>query len=399
MKTKKSPTFINPKQKYVALLLAFSALTINFWAWSLISPLASQFADELSLEPIELSILLAVPVLVGALGRIPLGVLTDKYGGKKIFSVVCFIAVLPVLGLAFSSSYNQFIVTAFALGLSGATFAIGIPFVNSWFESSKRGLALGIYSMGNAGTAVSGFLTPNLSTEFGRQNAYLIVAVLLIVIGLVFMRYGKNSPLWKPSKGSFMQKLTSTAKSPLTVNLSIMYAVSFGAFVAFGVYLPVLLKVVYGLTLTDAAARAGGFILLATICRPLGGWLSDKFGGQNIVRFGFIAISILAAIVAFQTNLNHFTSATYLGLAAVIGVCNGAIIALVGKLSKPDQVGSVTGIVGAFGGLGGFLPPIVLGVTYQKTNSYALALVLLSIVSALTFITVQKNISILKTAP
>ena len=164
----------------------------------------------------------------------------------------------------------------------------------------------------------------------------------------------------------------------MTWDLAAVYAVTFGAFVAFGVYLPVLLKVAYDLPATDAASRAAGFILLATLARPAGGWLSDKIGGKPVVRISLATIAVLAAYLALQPDLRVQTTAVYLALAAALGAANGAVFALVGKLVKAGSVGSVTGIIGAVGGLGGFLPPLVLGITYERTHSYAAALFMLA---------------------
>lgn len=391
----------NKKQKsspMLALLLATLALTVNFWAWSLMGPIGSKLALELSLTPINLSIMLAVPVLVGSLARIPFGVLTDRFGGHKVFSAVCFLSILPVVALAFADTYNAFLVAGAFLGVAGASFAVGVPFVNAWFPPEKRGFVLGIYSMGNAGTAVSGFLTPRLTNSFDRQTAYLTTAVALFSIGVAFWLWGHDSPSWKRSKGSSIARLINAIHTRNTWDLSLLYSISFGAFVAFGVYLPVLLKVSYGLSLTDAATRAAGFVLLATIARPVGGWLSDHIGGDKVIKVTFLFIAILAAFVAFQPTLAPTTTVAYLSLAFVLGCANGAIIALVSKLSKPDTVGSVTGIVGACGGLGGFLPPLILGLTYEKTHSYSLALFGLSIAAAIVLIYISRRFRQIKLA-
>lgn len=158
-----------------------------------------------------------------------------------------------------------------------------------------------------------------------------------------------------------------------------VYIVTFGAFVAFGVYLPVLLRIAYGLSLTDAATRAAGFILIATLARPIGGWLGDKIGGRLVIQLSLIAIVILACFTAFQSTLAIETTIAYLTLAFTLGCANGASFALVGKLTKPEIMGSVTGVIGAAGGLGGFLPPIILGITHQQTHSYAPALFMLAV--------------------
>lgn len=378
--------FILSRYRYVALGLATAALVINFWAWSLLGPIASKIAVELSLSPVALSIMLAIPIIVGSLGRIPLGMLTDRYGGHKVFSILCFLAALPVVALAYADTYSGLIVAGIFLGISGASFAVGIPFVNAWFPPEKRGLVLGIYSMGNAGTAISGFLTPFLVQTFDRRGAYLIVAILLFVTGVMMAIWGRNAPSWSRASGSLLQPLITAARDRATWDLSIIYAITFGAFVAFGVYLPVLLKSSYVLDLSDAAARAAGFVLLATLARPLGGWLSDRFGGKNVIRIVLFTVTVLAAAIALQQELTVLTTVLYLSLSVVLGCGNGAVIALVSKLSSHGTVGSVTGIVGACGGLGGFFPPLVLGVTYQATHSYYLSLMMLALASLLVFL-------------
>jgi NNP family nitrate/nitrite transporter-like MFS transporter len=219
----------------------------------------------------------------------------------------------------------------------------------------------------------------------------MIVASLLIIMAMVFVFWGKNAPGWKPAKGSSISRLIVASKLRLTWDLSSVYAVTFGAFVAFGVYLPVLLKVSYDLSLTDAAARAAGFVLLATIARPVGGWLSDKVGARRVVQATLCTIIPLAAFVAFQPTLEPQTTVAYLTLAFVLGCANGAVFAMVGKLAKPEVMGSVTGIVGAAGGFGGFLPPLILGFTYQRMHSYSLALVLLSAAAFVVLIYIHRR--------
>lgn len=374
----KQKTKPKTKDAYLALAFATLALVVNFWAWSLLSPLGTTYAAELKLEPFMLSLLLAVPVIIGSLGRIVFGMLTDKFGGKAMFAAVCLLSAIPVVGLTAADSYSRLIIAAVFLGLGGAAFVIGIPFVSAWFPPERRGFVLGVYSMGNAGTAVSGFLTPRLSAHFGRDITFLTVAGLLVVLAGIFQFWAKNAPGWKPAKGSVLVRFARSARLRLTWDLSAVYVVTFGAFVAFGVYLPVLLKVQYNLSLTDAAARAAGFVLLATAARPLGGWLSDKIGAKKVIRAALLAVVVLAAVAAFQPMLGPQTTVAYLSLAFTLGCANGAVFALVGKLAKADSMGSITGIVGAAGGLGGFLPPLILGFTYQRIHSYAPALIMLA---------------------
>src|SRR3990167_3540583 len=235
----KQKTQENPgSYRYLVLFLATLGLIVNFWAWSLLSPLASKIGTDLALTPLQISIMIALPVIVGSLGRIPLGILTDRFGGRAVFSVVCFLTVLPVTALAFANTYVALLAAGVFLGLGGAVFAVGIPYLNSWFPPEKRGFVLGLYSMGNAGTAVSGFLTPHLAQTYDRQGAYLIVAGMLIVVGVLIAVLGKNPPSWtRPAKGHALESLKTVAKQRTTWDLSLIYAISFGAFVAFGVYL------------------------------------------------------------------------------------------------------------------------------------------------------------------
>lgn len=384
---------IASRSAYFALIVATGALVVNFWAWSLLSPLGVRYSSELSLDTTTLSFLLAIPVVVGSLGRIILGALTDRFGGRLVFGITCLAAMIPVVGLAFAHDYNQLVTAAVLLGVGGATFAIGVPFVGGWFPTERRGFVLGIYSMGNVGTAISGLLTPQLDTLVGRTQTFLLVAGLLFILAVVILGWAKNAPNWKPAKKSAASQLMIAAKNRITWDLAVLYVITFGALVAFGVYLPVLLKVAYDLSIADAAARAAGFVLVATIARPVGGWLSDHVGGRLVIKIGLAVIVLLASAIAFQPTLEIQTTASYLSLAFVLGCCNGAIVALIGKLAQPGNIGSTIGIVGALGGLGGFLPPLILGLSYQRTHSYALALVLLAVSAMVVFVYINHRFS------
>ena len=368
-----------------ALAIATLILIVNFWAWSVLGPLASKYAASLHLSPIQVSGLVSIPVIVGSIGRIVLGALTDHYGGKKVFVAVCLLGTIPLLGLAFATSYAQLLSFGFFLGLSGAAFSVGIPFVNAWFPPQKRGLALGIYGMGNLGVAVSGFMTPRLANHLGTRWAYMIVAGILLLSALLAALKLHDSSQWRRTKVPFSQSLRQAASLRTTQDLAVVYMLTFGAFVAFGLYLPVLLKTVYHLPLTDAAGRAAGFVIVATFARPVGGWLSDKVGGLNVLRLVLLAAAVLAGLLVIQQPLGPLVTAQYLGLAMLLGFGNGAVFALVSRLSPPKLLGSVAGVVGAAGGLGGLLPPMIMGFSYQYTKSYSVAIALFCAANLLIF--------------
>jgi MFS transporter, NNP family, nitrate/nitrite transporter len=321
--------------------------------------------------------MVAVPVIVGSLGRIPLGALTDRYGGRIVFALLSFATIVPVVFLAFATAYPALLAGGLLLGLGGASFAVGVPFVNAWFPPERRGFALGLYGMGNIGTAISGFLTPRIADSLGRPWAFLLVAVLLAAVGLAFLLVGRDAPGRARATEPFMTRFAAALRLRVARDLAVLYAITFGGFVAFGVYLPTFLKAVYGLGTTDAASRAAGFVLLATVARPVGGWLSDRFSGVQVLLGALGVVAAGAIVTAFQPHIALATVA-FLGMAAALGLGNGAVFALVGKTVPAVQVGSVTGLVGAAGGLGGFLPPIVMGLVFQATGDYAIGLMLLS---------------------
>ncbi len=367
----------NQKGAVRALTLATLALAVNFWAWNLLGPLAPTYRELLSLTPFQVSLLVAVPALIGALARIPIGALTDRYGGRVMFTAVTALTILPVLFLSVTDAYSSLLVGGLFLGLGGASFAVGIPFVNAWVAPAKRGLFLGIYGAGNVGTAISGFLSPSIAKNMGLPAAYLIVVGALAVTAVVFALLGRDAPGRTPSSGSMVARFVEVLKLPIARDLAMLYAVTFGGFVAFGAYLPTFLTEAYGLAVPDAALRAAGFIVLATATRPVGGALADRFGGVPILLFAFVAIGIGAIVTAFEPGIVTATVG-FLTIAAALGIGNGAVFALVGRRAPASQVGSVTGLVGAAGGLGGFLPPIIMGLVYQATGSYAIGLMLLS---------------------
>jgi MFS transporter, NNP family, nitrate/nitrite transporter len=360
-----------------ALAVATFAFTTTFWAWGLLAPLAPDYRDLLDLVPLQVSLLVAVPVILGSIARIALGALTDRYGGRLVFTVLCLAVVAPLLLLASVETYPTLLVGALFLGVSGASFAVGIPFVNAWFPPARRGTALGIYGMGNLGTAIAAFTTQPIAALTSRTGVFLTVAVVMVATAAVTWTSGRNAPGWEPQLLPMAARLRTALGLRVTLDLAALYAITFGGFVAFGVYLPTYLQEIYALETADAAARAGGFILLATLARPIGGMLSDRLDGPRVLAAALAVVGTGAIAIAFELPIVPATVA-FLVVAAGLGVGNGAVFALVGRRSPPASVGAVTGFVGAAGGLGGFLPPLVMGAVFQATGSYTIGLMLLS---------------------
>ncbi|HEX8889289.1 MAG TPA: MFS transporter [Pyrinomonadaceae bacterium] len=359
-----------------ALFLSTTAFAVSFAIWGLVSALAPTFAQTYGLSAKMKSLMIAIPVLLGSLGRIPAGMLADRFGGRRVFAALLVLAAIPAVAIGFSTSYMQLLWLGLFLGMAGTTFSVGVGFTSKWFAPEKQGTALGIYGMGNIGQSIAVFGAPVLALQFGswRPVFYLFAAVSL-VWGVVFYLFARDAATTVKPK-TLSENLSLLKSSPNAWILSLFYFVTFGGFVAFSIYLPTLLKDQFGLTATDAGARTAGFVLLATLMRPVGGLLADRFGGARVLLFVFVAVAGLGLLMGCPW-MPTFTIGA-LGGAAALGLGNGAVFKLVPQYF-PKETGTVTGLVGAFGGLGGFFPPLVLGVIRDAMGGYALGFVFLSV--------------------
>lgn len=368
------------------LVLALIGFAITFWAWNIVGPLGARYTAELGLNATQTSFLVAMPVLVGSLGRVPVGALTDRYGGRVMFTVLTFASAVPVLLVALAGSlksYSLLLVFGFFLGIAGTTFAVGIPFVNAWFEPARRGFATGVFGAGMGGTALSSFFTPRLVRSIGYVPTHLLIAAALVVLGAVLWLLLRDSPAWKPNLAPVIPKLAAAAKLPLTWQMAFLYAVTFGGFVAFSTYLPTYIKNVYAFGLTGAGTRTAGFAIAAVLARPIGGTLADKIGAKKVVAISLVGVAVMSLIIALRLPPEIPAGAAFIVMALFLGLGTGGVFAWVAELAPAERVGSITGIVGAAGGLGGFFPPLVMGATYNEAaHSYTIGLVLLTITAA-----------------
>jgi NNP family nitrate/nitrite transporter-like MFS transporter len=370
------------------LTVATVGFAVNFWAWALLSPLGPRFKDLLALSSSQQALLVAVPVIVGSVGRIPVGALTDRFGGRVMFPLVSAATIVPVLylGLAGRTSLTGLLVGGFFLGIGGTAFAVGVPFVGAWFPPERRGLAVGIFGAGMGGTAISALTTVRLVDRLGANTPFVITAIVLALYAVVAWMVLRDAPGRTMPTEPLARRLADTARLPITWHACVLYAVAFGGYVAFSVYLPAYLKTAYGLAQADAANRMAGFVLLAVVMRPIGGWLSDRIGAVSVLTVTFTVVAIGAAVQATTPALMPVGTIAFLAMAAALGMGSGATFALVARVAPPSSVGSVTGLVGAAGGLGGFVPPLVMGYVHGQFGSYALGLALLAVVSAGTLL-------------
>ncbi len=372
------------RKAMVMLALATLGFAVNFWAWALLSPLGPRLKDSLHLSAFQQALLVAVPVVVGSLGRIPVGALTDRFGGRVMFPVVSFLTIVPVLfiGYAGHSSLTALLAGGFFLGMAGTAFAVGVPFVSAWFPPQRRGFAVGIFGAGMGGTAISALTTVKLVKAHGMAAPFTITAIALAAYGVLAAVLLRDAPGRTMPSEPLARRLGATIRLRITWQASALYAVGFGGYVAFSVYLPTYLKSAYSLAQTDAANKMAGFVLLAVIMRPVGGWLSDRIGPIPVLASAFGVVAVTALVQSATPALAPIGTIAFLVMAAALGAASGGVFALVAQRAPANKVGAVTGIVGAAGGLGGFIPPLIMGELYGRLGSYTMGLVALAAVAA-----------------
>ncbi len=364
------------------LWLATLSFGLCFAAWGLISAFAPTFREEFGLSGQATSLLIAVPVLLGSLARLPMGMLTDRFGGRLVFTVLFVAVAVSAAIVPLAGRFETLLVFAFFLGLAGSSFAVGVGFVSPWFPAARQGTALGIYGLGTMGQSAAVFLGPVLAASFGRDAVFLGLAAVIALWAVAFVLLARDAPSTRPpaTVAAMVSVLTS---GTLAWVLAAFYFVTFGGFVAFSVYLPTLLRDEFGLTLADAGFRAAGFVVLATLMRPVGGNLADRHGGARVLSGVFLATLPFGLLLTWPAMVPFTIGA--LGTAALLGVGNGAVFKLVPQYF-PGSTATVTGLVGAVGGLGGFFPPLLLGFFRDRTGEVWPGFVLLVATVALLWL-------------
>jgi NNP family nitrate/nitrite transporter-like MFS transporter len=361
-----------------ALALATFAFGASFYAWSLLGPLSPDLQKHLDLSEFQTSVMVAVPVLLGSLLRVPLGLLTDRYGGRRVFTALLSFTVIPAVGLAlFHDTLTAVVALGLLLGVAGASFAVGVPYLNRWFPAERQGFALGVYGMGMGGTVVGAVTAPRIADAWGLAAPFWVAAGLIALTAVIWWSLARNPPVSPPAqKVRLFGQLAIFRQSSRAWALTLFYFLSFGGFVALFLFLPKLLTGFHHHPTSDAGLRAAGFALFAVLARPVGGWLSDRVGAERVLRAAFTATALLAILLAATyESMVPFTIGC-LSIAVAFGLGTGAVFKLVAQWF-PGHVGAVTGVVGAAGGLGGFFPPLVMAAVKGATGSYVLGFVLL----------------------
>lgn len=361
------------------LILSTVAFALCFASWSLFAPLAIYFRTEFNLSSTTVGLLLAAPVLLGSLAKIPMGIVTDKYGGRLVFTIMLLFGSVSVFMTTFAHSYGFLLACGLLFGLIGSSFAVGIPHVSEWYPKKKQGLALGIYGVGNAGTALATFGVPFIAESWGWNKVFVIYSIPLLLMAFIYWFYTSDAP--RPANvkvPTLSEKLKVYKSSGLAWVFCLIYFMFFGFFVCFSIWLPSYLVDFYQISPVKAGTFTSIFVFLSAFTRILGGYLGDKFNGRQVMIL--LTLTVLVLTVYLNINVSLVTS---LIVFYIIGVClgtgNGVVYKLVAEYF-PKDTGTVGGLVGAAGGLGGFFLPIILGTIRDYTNNYSLGFIFVSLV-------------------
>ena len=381
---------MNMKKGVSQLTLQTLSLVAGFMAWSIISPLMPFISQDVDISPGQISVILAIPVILGSVLRVPFGYLTNIVGAKWVFFWSFIVLLLPIFLLGQAQSPGMLMLSGFFLGIGGAIFSVGVTSVPKYFSKDKVGLANGIYGVGNIGTAVSSFCAPVLAGAIGWQNtvrSYLIILSIFAI--LMFFLGDKNEP---KVKIPLMAQVKDLSKNYKLYYLSLWYFITFGAFVAFGIFLPNFLVDHFSIDKVDAGIRSGIFIALATFLRPVGGVIGDKFNAVQALIIDFVIMIIGALILSLSSHIVLFTIGC-LAISICAGIGNGLIFKLAPSYFS-KEAGSANGIVSMMGGLGGFFPPLVITFVTSITGSSHLAfffLAIFGVIALITMIHLNKN--------
>ncbi|MED3553392.1 nitrate/nitrite transporter [Cytobacillus praedii] len=372
------------KAKALQLPLQTFSLIAGFMVWVILSALMPFIKEEIQLSANQLALVTAIPVVLGSILRVPIGYWTNRFGARKLFSISFILLVFPIYYISISNSFVDLLVGGLFLGISGAVFSVGVTSLPKYYPKERHGFVNGIYGVGNVGTAITTFAAPVIATQLGWQTTVQLYLIIVLIVAVInFFLGDKNEPkVVTPLK----DQIKSVYKNEKLWCLSLFYFLTFGAFVAFTIYLPNFLVANFELDKVDAGLRTAGFIAIATFVRPLGGWLGDKFNSFKILMIVFAGLTVSGILLAFNPTLT-FYSIGCLTIAFCAGIGNGTIFKLV-PMYFSKQGGIVNGIVSAMGGLGGFFPPLMLSFLFNLTGHYAIGFMALSQVALASLIIV-----------
>ena len=384
-----SPTY----KQYAVLTSSTISFTVCFMIWMMFAVLGIPIKEQLGLNETEFGLLAATPVLSGSLIRVPLGIWTDRYGGRIVLFVLMLACVIPIYMMQFATELWQFLVIGLFVGLAGGSFSVGTPYVARWFNKDKQGLAMGVFGAGNAGSAINKLIAPSIIVAAGWQMVPTVYAVIMLVTAILFWFFSYHDPKHLVSSKVSLGQQLALMKDPAVLRYCQYYSVVFGGYVALALWMVRYYVGEYGFSLQSAAFLAACFSLPGGVLRALGGWLSDKYGAYKVTWGVMWVIWVVFFILSYpQTDFVIQTAkgpqTFHIGLNATlftILLFVAGVAMAVGKASVfkfvaddfPTNIGAVSGVVGLAGGLGGWLLPIMFGILLDMTGIRSSAFMLL----------------------
>ena len=369
-----------------SLFSAFLYFDVSFMVWVILGPLAVYITQDLGLSATQKGFLVAIPVLGGALLRIPMGILTDRIGPRRTGLIGLFLTLIPLIwGWLFADTLAQILVVGMLLGIAGASFAVALPLASQWYPREHQGMAMGIAGAGNSGTVLTMLLAPRLAEHVGWHGVIGLAAIPVFITFGIFFFMAKESPN-QPEPKPIRYYLSIFMKRDAWW-FNFFYGVTFGGFVGLASFLVIFFHDQYGLSKVMAGNFTAVCVFAGSFFRPFGGYLSDRFGGVRVLTVLYIGVGVLMLGVSLLPPLPVTTLLLFAGMMC-LGMGNGSVFQIVPQRFG-KEIGVVTGIVGAAGGFGGFLLPTLFGSLKDITNSFKSGFFLFGIVGILSFILIQ----------
>ncbi|KIF81297.1 nitrate/nitrite transporter [Noviherbaspirillum autotrophicum] len=367
------------------LLAAFFYFDLSFMVWVLLGPLAVQISRDLGLSPAQKGLMVATPLLAGALLRIVMGVLVDHLKPKKAGAIgqVVVIAALTWAWLGQLNSYDAMLTLGILLGVAGAAFAVALPLASRWYPPEHQGTALGIAGAGNSGTAFAALFAPSLALAFGWQNVFGLCLIPLSIAFLVYMAFAKDAPAAPPAKA--LVEYLHVLKDKDAWWFMFFYSVTFGGFSGLASSLTIYFNSQYGLSPVTAGYLTAACVFAGSIVRPLGGVIADRIGGIKTLSIMYVLAASFLFIASFGMPSYIAALAVFVAAMLALGTGNGAVFQLVPQRFR-KEIGVMTGLVGMAGGVGGFYLASSLGYSKQLTGSYQFGLTLFSSLAVLALL-------------
>jgi len=365
-------------RSFIVLGVTTWAFVVCFAVWLMFGVIGIPIRNELGLNGVEFGLLTSTPVLTGALFRLPLGIWTDRFGGRIVMFLLLVGCAAPVWLSSYASQLWQFLLLGLALGLVGASFAVGTPYVARFFPKERRGFAMGVFGAGTSGAAINMFIAPALMSRYGWQFVPKFYSVVLLITALIFWILSAPDVSAPGKSGVTLRQQLAVFKDLRVWKYCQYYSIVFGGFTALSVWMPQYFVKEYGLSIAEASLLAACFSLPAGVLRAVGGWLADRYGAHNVTWWVLWAAWISLFLLSYpQTEFIVHTirgpAQFHIGLSTLpftlllfaLGVAFACGMASTFKYVGDDfaqNMGVVTGIVGMVGALGGFVLPIIFGI-------------------------------------